>query len=40
MSRKDVAMPLRDFPRSIAAETAVSGSVILNPACLAKAENI
>ena len=37
MSKKDVTMPLREFPQSIAAEAAVLGSIILDPACFAEA---
>ena len=36
MSKKDVMMPLRELPQSIAAEAAVLGSIILDPACLAE----
>ena len=37
MSRKDVTMPIRELPQSIAAEAAVLGSIILDPACFAEA---
>ena len=37
MSRKDVTMPLREFPQSIAAEAVVLGSIIIDPACFAEA---
>jgi len=33
MSKKDVTMPLREFPQSIAAEAAVLGSILIDPAC-------
>ena len=35
MSKKDVTMPLQEFPQSIAAEAAVLGSILIEPACLA-----
>ncbi|HUT47495.1 MAG TPA: replicative DNA helicase [Sedimentisphaerales bacterium] len=40
MSKKDVTMPLRELPQSIAAEAAVLGSIIIDPACLAEAAEI
>ena len=33
-------MPLREFPQSIAAEAAVLGSIILDPVCLAEADEL
>ncbi|MHC4206192.1 MAG: replicative DNA helicase [Planctomycetota bacterium] len=33
MSKKDVTMPLRELPQSIAAEAAVLGSILIGPAC-------
>ena len=34
MPKKDVTMPLRELPQSIAAEAAVLGSILIDPACL------
>ena len=34
MSTKDFTMPLRELPQSIAAEGAVLGSILIEPACL------
>lgn len=34
MSTKDIAIPLRELPQSIAAEAAVLGSILIDPACL------
>lgn len=36
MSKKDVTIPLREFPQSIAAEAAVLGSIISEPVCFAE----
>jgi len=40
MSKKDVTMPLREFPQSIAAEAAVLGSILIDPACFAEAAEL
>ena len=40
MSKKDVTMLLREFPQSIAAEAAVLGSIIIDPACFAEAAEL
>jgi len=40
MSRKDVTISLRELPQSIAAETAVLGSIIIEPACFAEAAEL
>ena len=40
MSWKDVTMPLRELPESIAAEAAVLGSIILEPACFNEAAEL
>ena len=40
MSGKDVTIPIRELPQSIAAEAAILGSIILDPACLAEATEL
>lgn len=40
MCTNNVTMPLREFPRSIAAEAAVLGSIIIDPACFAEAAEL
>jgi replicative DNA helicase len=40
MSKKDVTMLVREFPRSIAAEAAVLGSILIDPPCFAEAAEL
>jgi len=40
MSKKDVTMPLREFPRSLSAEAAVLDSIIIDPSCFAEAAKL
>ena len=37
MSANNFTIPLREFPQSIAAEAAVLGSIIIDPACFTEA---
>jgi replicative DNA helicase len=40
VSKKDVTTPLRELPQSIAAEAAVLGSIMIEPACFADAAEL
>ena len=40
MSKKDVTMLVREFPRSLSAEAAVLGSILIDPPCFAEAAEL